>query len=130
MQSPFSRGAIGGLVVRPLILAGGSVLFMILPVVNIAAVFRVLLYVPMSTATVYQAKAWKDMLGFRMFKVGSGVIILLTTKIAQPFSLAQLSLVVMAICVSWTAAIVSIRSRYAELVHPRAGSGVSVTVTA
>ncbi|MBT8144141.1 MAG: hypothetical protein KJO55_05530 [Gammaproteobacteria bacterium] len=139
-------GAIGGLIVRPVVLAGGSAVFLLMPVVNVAAILRVLdkalaysinrasrelLYVPMSTATVYQAKAWIDMLGFRMFKVfGSGVIILLTTQLADPFSLAQLSLVVIAICISWTAAIVSIRRRYRGLVKPQRNAGLAPPVTA
>lgn len=125
-------GAIGGLVVRPVAVLAGSAAFVFLPLVNMAALLRVLdkalaysinrasrelLYVPMSPSTVYQAKAWIDMLGFRMFKVfGSGVIILLTTRLPEPFSLAQLSLVVMAICVVWTGAIFAIRRRYRGIV--------------
>lgn len=121
-------GAVGGLIVRPVALIGGSALFLLMPTVNVAAMLRVLdkalgysinrasrelLYVPMHPQTVYQAKAWIDMLGFRMFKVfGSGVIILLTTQIAAPFTLAQLSFVVIGICISWAIAIVSIRKRY------------------
>lgn len=133
-------GAIGGLIVRPLALLGGSAAFLMLPTVNMAAMLRVLdkalaysvnrasrelLYVPMSPLTVYQAKAWIDMLGFRMFKVfGSGVIILLTTKLSTPFSVSQLSMVVIAICLSWTVAIVSIRRRYNGLLRdcPKGGA--------
>lgn len=139
-------GAIGGLIVRPLVLAGGSAVFLLMPVVNVAAMLRVLdkalaysinrasrelLYVPMSTLTVYQAKAWIDMLGFRMFKVfGSGVIILLTAKLTRPFTLAELSLVVIGICVSWTFAILSIRRRYQGLLRLAPVSRLDQPVTA
>ncbi len=127
-------GAVGGLVVRPLAVLGGSAIFVLAPVVNIAAMLRVLdkalaysinrasrelLYVPMAPRTVYQAKAWIDMLGFRLFKVfGSGFIILLTSRLENPFSLPQLSLVVMGICLVWTVAIFGIRRRYQELETP------------
>lgn len=131
-------GAIGGLIVRPLAVLGGSAIFVLAPVVNVAAMLRVLdkalaysinrasrelLYVPMAAQTVYQAKAWIDMLGFRMFKVfGSGVIILLTARVEQPLGVADLAVIVMGICLIWTAAILGIRRRYAGLIGTQAAT--------
>lgn len=131
-------GAIGGLAVRPLAVLAGSAVFLAFPVVQVAALLRVLdkalaysvnrasremLYVPMSSQTVYIAKAWIDMLGFRLFKVfGSGAIILLTTGLREPFTLGELSVVVIGICLSWTAAIITIRGRYQRLVGVHADS--------
>ncbi|MEL7448126.1 MAG: Npt1/Npt2 family nucleotide transporter [Pseudomonadota bacterium] len=124
-------GALGGLLVRPLVIIAGSAAFLAAPVLNVAAVLRVmdkalaysinrasreLLYVPMHPSTVYDAKAWIDMLGFRVFKVfGSFVILLLTVHIHLPASLAELSLIVLAACLLWAAVILRVRRRFSAM---------------
>ena len=87
------------------------------------------LYIPVDPVHTYQAKAWIDMLGFRVFKVfGSAVILLLTVRIETPLSLAALSVVVIGICVVWALAVAGIRQRYTGLVPARvetAAAGVA-----
>lgn len=124
-------GAIGGLLVQPTMLIVGALAFIWMPVMNVSAALRVmdrglsysvnrasreLLYVPISTETLYRAKAWIDMLGYRLFKVfGSGVIILLTERFVEPFTLAQLSAVLVVVCLSWALAVLLTRDRYRQV---------------
>lgn len=126
-------GAIAGLLVQPTMLIAGALAFIWMPVMQVSAALRVmdrglsysvnrasreLLYVPISTETLYRAKAWIDMLGYRLFKVfGSGVIILLTECFVEPFSLAQLSAVLVVICLSWTLAVLLTRDRYRQVLE-------------
>jgi AAA family ATP:ADP antiporter len=109
----------------------GALAFIWMPVMNVSAALRVmdrglsysvnrasreLLYVPISTETLYRAKAWIDMLGYRLFKVfGSGVIILLTERFVEPFTLAQLSAVLVVVCLSWALAVLLTRDRYRQV---------------
>jgi AAA family ATP:ADP antiporter len=126
-------GAIAGLLVQPTMLIAGALAFIWMPVMQVSAALRVmdrglsysvnrasreLLYVPISTETLYRAKAWIDMLGYRLFKVfGSGVIILLTERFVEPFSLAQLSAVLVVICLSWSLAVLLTRDRYQQVLE-------------
>lgn len=67
---------------------------------------RELLYIPIGTVAIYQAKAWIDMFGYRMFKViGSVLILLLTQWLPVSVSLVGLSWLTMGICIIWLGAI-------------------------
>lgn len=71
---------------------------------------RELLYVSMDAATIYRAKAWIDMVGYRGFKIlGSGAILLLTQWLPWRMSVAGLGWVVAALCAAWIVAALAIR---------------------
>jgi AAA family ATP:ADP antiporter len=72
-----------------------------------------LLYVPVGSVLIYQAKAWIDMFGYRLFKVAGSVLILLSTQ-WLPFkvSLPQLSWLTVSICVIWIIFIMVLRHDY------------------
>ena len=74
------------------------------------------LYIPVDATSTYQAKAWIDMLGYRLFKVLGSGLILLTTVWLPMFSVAELSILTFAICLIWlyTIALVA-RHYYREL---------------
>ncbi len=81
-----------------------------------------LLYVPVDSILIYQAKAWIDMFGYRLFKVAGSVVILLFTQ-WLPFqvSVPQLSWFTVSICAIWIAFILVLRQDY-QLVCQSAGS--------
>jgi AAA family ATP:ADP antiporter len=81
-----------------------------------------LLYVPVDSVLIYQAKAWIDMFGYRLFKVAGSVVILLFTQ-WLPFqvSVPQLSWLTVSICAIWIAFIFVLRQDY-HLVCQSAGS--------
>ncbi len=67
---------------------------------------RELLYVPINSLHIYQAKAWIDMFGYRLFKVaGSTLILLLTQWLPIRISTVELSWLTMGICMLWLVAI-------------------------
>ena len=72
-----------------------------------------LLYVPVDSVLIYQAKAWIDMFGYRLFKVAGSVLILLFTQ-WLPFtvSLPQLSWFTISISVIWIILIMMLRHDY------------------
>ena len=72
-----------------------------------------LLYVPIDSVLIYQAKAWIDMFGYRLFKVSGSVVILLFTQ-WLPFSVSvpQLSWFTISICAVWIATIFVLRLDY------------------
>ncbi|HUS24826.1 MAG TPA: Npt1/Npt2 family nucleotide transporter [Candidatus Binatia bacterium] len=66
---------------------------------------RELLYVWVDAATIYRAKAWIDMVGYRGFKiVGSITILLLTQWLPWKVSDAGLSWTVVVMCAGWIVA--------------------------
>ncbi len=66
---------------------------------------RELLYTWVDAATIYRAKAWIDMVGYRGFKIaGSLSILLLTQWLPWKVSDAGLSWAVVAMCAGWIAA--------------------------
>ncbi len=61
-----------------------------------------LLYVPIDSLLIYQAKAWIDMFGYRMFKIFGSVLILIFTRwLPTPLSIPELSWLVLIICSIW-----------------------------
>jgi len=125
-------GVIAGLFVQPLVLGASVVAFVIHPSLGLAAIMKVadrglaysinrasreLLYVPIAPRLIYQAKAWIDMFGYRLFKViGSVLILLLTQVLPWPFSIVQLSILTLAICLLWLALLAYLRPAYQHVV--------------
>jgi AAA family ATP:ADP antiporter len=61
-----------------------------------------LLYVPIDSLLIYQAKAWIDMFGYRLFKIFGSILILIFTRwLPTPLSIPQLSWLVLIICAGW-----------------------------
>ena len=87
-------GVMAGMLTQPLLLALFSFGFMVHSTLMVASAMKIadrglsysinraskeLLYIPVDPVHTYQAKAWIDMLGYRLFKiVGAGLILLLT----------------------------------------------------
>ncbi|WP_211242707.1 NTP/NDP exchange transporter [Sinimarinibacterium sp. CAU 1509] len=124
-------GAIAGLMVQPVVLGAAAMLFTIRQQLWIAGTMKIadralsysinrasreLLYIPTDAATIFRAKAWIDMVGYRSFKIiGNVVILLLTQWLAWPVSDAGLSWVVVALCAGWIYAVWAIRNDYLRL---------------
>lgn len=79
---------------------------------------RELLYTWVDAATIYRAKAWIDMVGYRAFKIaGSLAILLLTQWLPWKVSDAGLSWAVVAMCAGWiVAGIYIVRRLLPELI--------------
>jgi AAA family ATP:ADP antiporter len=121
-------GAIAGLLVQPLMIWIFSWCFFFQSTLFFAGATKIsdramsysinraskeLLYVPVDSVLIYQAKAWIDMFGYRLFKVAGSVLILLFTQ-WLPFtvSLPQLSWFTVSICVIWIVLIMVLRHDY------------------
>ena len=67
----------------------------------------------MDSVLIYQAKAWIDMFGYRLFKVfGSLLILLFTRWLPVTLSIGQLSWFVISICAVWIGLIAVLRLEY------------------
>lgn len=87
---------------------------------------RELLYVWVDAATIYRAKAWIDMVGYRGFKIaGSLTILLLTQWLPWKVSNAGLSWAVVAMCAGWIVAGVYIVRRLLPELIVRAQRGAA-----
>jgi len=121
-------GAIGGLALQPVVLGACAVLFNQLPSLGMASVMKIadrglsysvnraskeLLYIPVDPVSTYQAKAWIDMVGYRLFKaVGSGMILLALHWLPVPVAAARLSWLTVAVCALWLLATARIAHVY------------------
>ncbi|MEE8343490.1 MAG: Npt1/Npt2 family nucleotide transporter [Gammaproteobacteria bacterium] len=110
-------GVMAGMMIQPLALAAFSFAFMIQPVLMMAAAMKISdrglsysinraskeqLYIPVDPVHTYQAKAWIDMLGYRVFKVlGSVLILLLIQWLPLGTGAEQLSWLTLIICGAW-----------------------------
>lgn len=124
-------GVIAGLIVQPLVLGASVVAFVLHPSLGLASVMKVadrglsysinrasreLLYVPIEPHLIYQAKAWIDMFGYRLFKVvGAALILLLTQALPWPFSIVHLSSVTAAICLLWLVLLAYLEPAYRHI---------------
>ncbi len=124
-------GTIAGLIAQPLMIMGCSLLFIAIPSNLMISITKIsdrglsysinraskeLLYVPIDPVLIYQAKAWLDMLGYRLFKVlGSFVILLVTQWLPVSIGIIHLSWLVMIVCCIWVIAIMLLRKEYATL---------------
>ncbi len=80
-----------------------------------------LLYIPMDPVVIYQAKAWIDMFGYRIFKVSGSLMILLFTQwLPVSLGIAQLSWISITISAAWIAIIMILRNEYHRICHQEA----------
>jgi AAA family ATP:ADP antiporter len=121
-------GAIAGLLVQPLMMFIFSWSFFLQSTLFFASATKIsdralsysinraskeLLYVPVDSVLIYQAKAWIDMFGYRLFKVtGSVVILLFTQWLPFQVSVPQLSWFTVTICAIWMGFILVLRQEY------------------
>ncbi len=110
-------GPTTGLLAQPLAIMVFSTLFFFNPTLLFAGATRIgdrglsysinraskeLLYLPIGSLLIYRAKAWIDMLGYRLFKVfGSALILLVTGLTRASLHFAYLSLIAISGCVLW-----------------------------
>ena len=121
-------GPIAGLLLQPLMIWIFSCWFFFQPTLFFSAATKIsdralsysinraskeLLYVPVDSVLIYQAKAWIDMFGYRLFKVSGSILILLFTQ-WLPFtvSVPQLSWFTVSICVIWMILVYLVRQDY------------------
>ena len=123
-------GVLAGLLAQPLVLMAASAGFMAVPSLVPAAIMKIsdrglsysinraskeLLYIPIEPTVIYQAKAWIDMFGYRIFKVaGSALIILLTQWTSLATGRGGLGYVVVAGCLVWIAVILRVHREYRQ----------------
>ncbi|HEY7746498.1 MAG TPA: Npt1/Npt2 family nucleotide transporter [Desulfuromonadales bacterium] len=121
-------GVIVGLLAQPLALGACSLGFFAHPTLLFGAAAKIsdrglsysinraskeLLYVPIDSVLIYQAKAWIDMFGYRLFKIfGSFVILIFTQWLPFPVGVPQLSWFTFGICLLWLLLIAAIRREY------------------
>lgn len=115
-------GTIAGLAAQPLTLVGATLAFAAQPGLVTAAAMKIadrglsysinraskeLLFIPVDPGLTFQAKAWIDMLGYRLFKVlGSGMIKAVTGAVPAAAVGADLAWLTFAICTAWVLAVV------------------------
>ncbi|MCC7122565.1 MAG: ATP translocase [Gammaproteobacteria bacterium] len=123
-----SFGAIGGLLLQPLTLTACSAAFWVSPSLWTAGAMKIgdrglsysinraskeLLYIPVDPVLTYQAKAWIDMVGYRLFKgIGSGLILLALQVLPAAEVAVDLSWLTLVICVVWTVTVTRIAVAY------------------
>ena len=123
-------GVTAGLLVQPLMLLCCSGGFLLRPTLLLGAATKIadrglsysinrasreLLYIPIDTVLIYRAKAWIDMFGYRLFKIGGSLLIL---GLTPWISLSQLSWVVLALCLVWIATVLRIGRAYGSMSGP------------
>lgn len=124
-------GVIAGLLVQPLLIAFCSLGFWLQPALLPAAAAKIsdrglsysinraskeLLYIPIDTVLIYQAKAWIDMFGYRLFKIFGSLLILLCTRwLPVRLEAPQLSWFSVAICAAWIGLILVLRADYGRI---------------
>lgn len=124
-------GVVAGLLAQPLMMILCSLAFVVQPSLPFSAATKIsdrglsysinraskeLLYVPIDSVLIYQAKAWIDMFGYRLFKIfGSFIILLFTRWLPFQVSVPQLSWFTIAICLLWVGLVLLIRSDYRRL---------------
>jgi AAA family ATP:ADP antiporter len=121
-------GCIAGLLVQPLMISLFSWCFYFQGTLFFGAAAKIsdrglsysinraskeLLYVPIDPVLIYQAKAWIDMFGYRLFKVAGSVIILVFTQwLPIAINVKQLSWFTIGICGIWVCLIFVLRQDY------------------
>ncbi len=129
-------GALGGLFVQPLAVIAGSFWYMSQATLQAGAFLKIsdrglsysinraskeLLYVPIDPLLIFQAKAWIDMFGYRLFKVlGSLLILLLTQWLPWSIGAGQLSWLVLGVCMVWMTVLLQLGREYRRIVSKAA----------
>lgn len=128
-------GAIAGLSVQPLVIMFTSLLFSFYGGIMSAAAMKIgdrglsyslnraareLLYIPIHPVTIYRAKAWIDMVGYRAFKLlGSAVILFMTQWLpgitGVGLGVQGMTAVVILICLMWIGLLAYMRKDYQKL---------------
>ncbi len=124
-------GVLAGLLTQPLILATATYGFLSYPGLLSAATMKIsdrglsysinraakeLLYIPVDPTIIYQAKAWIDMFGYRIFKVlGSMLILLLTQWSSLVKGYFGLSVVIIFGCMIWVMILLVLHREYKKL---------------
>ena len=124
-------GPIAGLLAQPLAIIVFSGLFLFNPTLFFAGATNIgdrglsysinraskeLLYVPIGSLLIYRAKAWIDMLGYRLFKVVGSVLILIVAALVHSRTrVFYLTLTTMLVCGIWLVLIGCIRTHYRML---------------
>jgi len=130
-------GALGGLFAQPLAVLAGSFWYMSHATLQAGAFLKIsdrglsysinraskeLLYVPIDPLLIFQAKAWIDMFGYRLFKVlGSVLILLLTQWLPWSISAGELSWLVLAVCLAWLVTLLRLGDEYRQVMARVAG---------
>lgn len=121
-------GVMTGLLVQPLLVTLGTIAYTMAPTLKAASALKIadrgmsysinraskeILYIPMDARTAYQAKAWIDMFGYRLFKVvGSVLILALTQWFVLGITTVHLSYFVLAACAAWLLVIFALTPEY------------------
>ena len=124
-------GIFAGLVVQPLMISVCSFGFFLHSTLSMASIMKIsdrglsysinraskeLLYIPVDPVQTFQAKAWIDMLGYRLFKVlGSGLILLATQWLPIRLDIGELSFLTLIICTLWIMTIGLLANSYRQL---------------
>ncbi len=133
-------GALGGLFAQPLAVLAGSFWYMSHATLQAGAFLKIsdrglsysinraskeLLYVPIDPLLIFQAKAWIDMFGYRLFKVlGSVLILLLTQWLPWSISAGELSWLVLVVCLAWLVTLLRLGDEYRQVMARVAGVSV------
>jgi len=132
-------GAIAGLAVQPLAVTVGTFFFISAPGLFAGAALKIadrglsysinraskeLLYIPVDTVLMFQAKAWIDMFGYRLFKVlGSVMILLLTQWLWFSLPVTAISWLTLMTCAIWALVLVIVKTEYQRVSRIGAGTG-------
>lgn len=124
-------GAIGGMIVQPTTLLVCALGFYLSPTFLLAGVMKIadrglsysinraskeLLYIPIDPVSTYQAKAWIDMFGYRLFKaLGSGLILIATQWLPLHAAVTELSWLTAIICGLWIIGVMLLGQAYRNI---------------
>lgn len=124
-------GAIAGLAMQPLSVAVSTAFFIANPTLLTAATLKIadrglsysinraskeLLYIPIDAVLIFQAKAWIDMFGYRVFKIlGSVMILLLTQWLWFTVSVPATGWLSLMICITWLVVLIAVRHEYKKI---------------
>lgn len=127
-------GVLSGLLVQPLALSVSATGFMLQPTLIPAAIMKIsdrglsysinraakeLLYIPVEPTLMYQAKAWIDMFGYRLFKaLGSLIIIGASQWFLSGNGVIDLGWVILGGCILWVWVLVTLNREYLAITRP------------
>jgi AAA family ATP:ADP antiporter len=133
-------GVLSGLLVQPLALAVSAGGFMLHPTLIPAAIMKIcdrglsysinraakeLLYIPVEPMVMYQAKAWIDMFGYRLFKaLGALIIIGLSQWSLAGNGVVDLGWVVLVGCGIWAWVLATLNREYLSLTRSTTSQSV------